>query len=203
MCHSGILPQAEAPMVEVDLETPAPTPDNSPAPTTPDTKEERTTISKLWVSGCGRIKKTTSFVIENIYPWTCCIFSCTPQMAKCQDVSQAPTHDVEVSERAGRLFPQPGSCLLMIYLWPSEFMLMLRMFVRALNEEQRRACVCQAGKLRRSQSLPSAAMTQCCWLIFLGTSTSIFHVHFIVFRRKFLEITLETFSVRRFSFRRK
>uniref|UniRef100_A0A3P8U7Y7 RILP-like protein 2 n=1 Tax=Amphiprion percula TaxID=161767 RepID=A0A3P8U7Y7_AMPPE len=42
---SGILPQAEPAMVEVDLETPATT-EHSPA-TINDTKEEKTTISKL------------------------------------------------------------------------------------------------------------------------------------------------------------
>ncbi|XP_022052045.1 RILP-like protein 2 [Acanthochromis polyacanthus] len=43
---SGILPQAEPAMVEVDLETPAAT-EHSPA-TINDTKEEKTTISKLF-----------------------------------------------------------------------------------------------------------------------------------------------------------
>ncbi|KAK2837226.1 hypothetical protein Q5P01_014438 [Channa striata] len=43
---SGILPQAEAAMVEVDLETPAAT-EHSQG-TTDDPKEERTTISKLF-----------------------------------------------------------------------------------------------------------------------------------------------------------
>lgn len=42
---SGILPQAEPPMVEVDLETPESTDHNSAAIS--DVKEERTTISKL------------------------------------------------------------------------------------------------------------------------------------------------------------
>ncbi|XP_060927165.1 RILP-like protein 2 [Limanda limanda] len=43
---SGILPQAEPPMVEVDLETPE-TPEHSP-PTINNAKEEKTTISKLF-----------------------------------------------------------------------------------------------------------------------------------------------------------
>lgn len=45
---SGILPQAEPAMVEVDLET-AESAEHSSANIT-DVKEERTTIGKLWVT---------------------------------------------------------------------------------------------------------------------------------------------------------
>lgn len=44
--HSGILPQAEPPMVEVDLETPESAEHHSAA-MKEDAKEERTTIGKL------------------------------------------------------------------------------------------------------------------------------------------------------------
>lgn len=93
--------------------------------------------------------KLARFTNKSIYRWLKIIYRKRKKGSKSRSCFKPCTSNGKDSEEfwaattwccnklAGRLFSQPVSCLLMIYLWLGEFMLTLRMFVWAVNETQR------------------------------------------------------------------